>query len=132
MQKKTRIESIVIRIYHFGILTSYIYRLFPPNLTLDLLLEQLLQSDRVRRELGDTLTELLRGHGILVQFEAEQSLILDVAALGDVKARSIGCVELLGDRVGRVVELLQEVGLRWVLADDIEHLRQIQHTEMVR
>lgn len=85
-----------------------------PNLSLDLLLKQLLQSNRIRRELGDTLPELLRGHSILVQVEAEERLVLEVAALGDVEVGGIGRVELLGDRVGRVVELLQEVGLGMV------------------
>lgn len=81
------------------------------NLTLDLLLEQLLQSNRISSELGNTLPELLGSHSILVQLETEQSLILEIATLGNILTSGVGGVELLGDGGGGVVELLEEVGL---------------------
>jgi hypothetical protein len=81
------------------------------HLSLDLLLEDVLEGDGVSRELGDTLTQLLNGHGLLVEVEAEQSLILEVAALGNVEAGGGGSIELLGDGRGGVVELLEETGL---------------------
>jgi hypothetical protein len=82
-----------------------------PILSLDLLLQQRLQSHRVRRELGDTLAQLIDSHGVFVELEAEERLVVEVAALGDVHSRSARRVELLGHGVGRVVQLLQEVGL---------------------
>jgi hypothetical protein len=81
------------------------------HLSLDLLLEDVLEGDGVSRELGDTLTQLLDGHGLLVEVEAEQSLILEVAALGDVEAGGGGSIELLGDGLGGVVQLLEKTGL---------------------
>lgn len=80
-------------------------------LSLDLLLQQLLQGDGVSRELGDTLTQLLDRHLVLVEVEAEERLVVQVAALGDVQVGSTSRVKLLGDRVLGVVQLLQEVGL---------------------
>lgn len=82
-----------------------------PNLCLDLLLQDVLEGDGVSGELGDTLTELLDGHGLLVEVEAEESLVVDVGLLGDVEAGGVGGVELLGDGGGGVVEVLEEVGL---------------------
>lgn len=82
-----------------------------PNLCLDLLLQDVLEGDGVSGELGDTLTQLLDGHGLLVEFEAEESLVVDVGLLGDVEAGGVGGVELLGDGSGGVEEVLEEVGL---------------------
>lgn len=82
------------------------------HLSLDLRLQDVLEGDSVSRELGDTLPKLLRGHGLLVELETEQRLVVDVAALGDVLAGGVGGVQLLGDSGGRVVQLLKEVGLR--------------------
>lgn len=82
-----------------------------PNLCLDLLLQDVLEGDGVSGELGDTLTQLLDGHGLLVEVEAEESLVVDVGLLGDVEAGGVGGVELLGDGSGGVEEVLEEVGL---------------------
>jgi hypothetical protein len=80
-------------------------------LCLDLLLEDLLQGHGIRRELGDTLAQLLHSHSLLVEVEAEQSLVVNVALLRDVKAGGTGGIKLLGDSGGRVVEVLEQVGL---------------------
>lgn len=102
-------------------------------LGLDLLLEDVLQGHGISRKLGDTLTELLDGHGLLVEFEAEQSLVVDVGLLGDVKAGSAGGVELLGDSGGRVVEILEEVGLHAFVSTIISHSQWCSKlTEMVK
>lgn len=84
------------------------------SLRLNLLLQDILQGHGVGRELGDTLTELLDGHGLLVELEAEQSLILEVAALGDVEAAGSRGVKLLGDGVLGVVQILEQTGLEYM------------------
>lgn len=117
---------IIIRIYpneffrssilHMGIIKEKVITKMhtsdqSPNLCLDLLLQDVLEGDGVSGELGDTLTELLNCHGLLVEVEAEESLVVDVGLLGDVEAGGVGGVELLGDGSGGVVEVLEEVGL---------------------
>lgn len=100
---------------------------------LNLLLENVLEGNGVSRELGDTLAELLDGHLLLVEVEAEGGLVVDVGLLLDVEAGSVGSIELLGDGLLGVVEILKKVGLRSV---SIRFFRQFsvsgEHTEMVR
>jgi hypothetical protein len=50
------------------------------------------------------------GHGVLVEVEAEEGLVLEVALLLDVELGDVLGLELLGDRVGAVEHLLEEVG----------------------
>lgn len=83
-------------------------------LRLDLLLQQLLQGDGVRRELGDALAQLLHRHLVLVEVEAEERLVVQVAALGDVQRRRARRVQLLGHRRRRVVQFLQQARLHGV------------------
>jgi hypothetical protein len=45
---------------------------------LELLLEDLLKGDGVSSELADTLAELVDGHGVLVEVEAEETLVVEV------------------------------------------------------
>ena len=82
-----------------------------PDLRGELLLDDLLKGDGISGELADTLTQLLDGHLLLVEVEAEERLVADVRLLLDVERRGGGSVELLGDGVVRVDELLQQVGL---------------------
>lgn len=82
-----------------------------PNLRGELLLDDVLKGDSIGGELADTLTQLLDGHLLLVEVEAEERLVADVRLLLDVERRGGGGVELLGDGVVRVDELLQQVGL---------------------
>lgn len=79
------------------------------NLSLDLLLQQVLQRHRIRRKLRDTLAQLLRRHGILVQQEPEQRLVVEVRHLGDVQLGRVLAGQLLGHRRRRVVHFLQQV-----------------------
>ena len=79
-------------------------------LSLDLLLKNVLQSHGISRKLGDTLTQLLGGHGVLVQVEPEQRLVDEVRLAGDVQVRHILAGQLLGHAGGRVVQVLQQVG----------------------
>lgn len=81
-----------------------------PNLSLDLLGKKLLEGNGISSELGDTLTELLNTHSLLVEVETELSLVVEVLALLDLKAGGTSGVELLGHGLGGVVEVLQEVG----------------------
>lgn len=80
------------------------------HLCVDLLLENVLQGDSVCGELADALGELVHGHGVLVEVEAEVTLVRQVALLLNVQRCSRLRLQLLGDCVGAVVELLQEVG----------------------
>jgi hypothetical protein len=81
------------------------------TLSLDLLAEDVLEGDGVSSEFRDTLAELLDGHLVLVEVEAELGLVVDVRLLLEVQLASVLCDELLGDLVLRVVELLEQVGL---------------------
>ena len=45
---------------------------------LELLLEDILEGDGVSSELADTLAELVNGHGVLVEVEAEEGLVVEV------------------------------------------------------
>jgi hypothetical protein len=76
-----------------------------------LLLEDALERLGIGGELADTLAELVDGHGVLVEVEAEEGLVGDVALLLDVEGRSLSGVELLGDGLGGVEEVLEQVGL---------------------
>ena len=78
---------------------------------LELLLEDVLEGDSVSSELADTLAELVNGHGVLVEVEAEESLVVEVLLLLNVELGGSGSVELLGNCVLAVVQLLEEVGL---------------------
>jgi hypothetical protein len=89
----------------------------PCNLCrLDLLTEDILESNSVSGKLGDTLAELLNGHLVLVEVEAELGLVVDVALLLNVQLAGVLGNELLGNLVLRVVELLEQVGLAFVSA----------------
>jgi hypothetical protein len=77
------------------------------NLSLDLLAEDVLESNGISGEFRDTLTELLNGHLVLVEEKAELSLVVDVALLLDVEVVGVFSVKLLGNGVLRVVELLK-------------------------
>lgn len=77
----------------------------------ELLLEDALEGDGVGSELADTLTELLDGHLVLVEVEAEVGLVVNVRLLLDVEAGGLGAVELLGDRLSGAEEVLEQVGL---------------------
>jgi hypothetical protein len=82
------------------------------TLCLNLLAQNVLEGDGISREFGDALAELLDGHLVLVEEKAEFGLVVDVGLLLDVEVGGIGGIELLGDVVLRVVELLEQVGLR--------------------
>ena len=78
---------------------------------LDLLLENSFESDRIGCELRDTFPELEHGHFLLVEVESECRLIVKVRLLRNVQALRIFSLQLLGDLLGRVVEVLEVVGL---------------------
>ena len=92
-------------------LTDISHNLSRPLRGLDLLLEDVLHGDSVSRKLGDTLAEFVHGHWLLVEVEAEEGLVVDVATLGNIELGRALRVELLGDGSGGVVELLKESGL---------------------
>lgn len=77
---------------------------------LDLLAEDILEGDGVGSELADTLGELVDGHGVLVEVEAEEGLVLEVALLLNLELGDVLGLELLGNGVGAVVELLKKSG----------------------
>jgi hypothetical protein len=77
-----------------------------------LLLDDVFEGDSIGGELADTLAELLDGHLVLVEVEAEGSLVVDVGLLLDVEGRSGGGIELLGNSLVGVEEILKQVGLK--------------------
>ena len=81
------------------------------HLCLNLGLEGILEGDGIGGELADTLAELVNGHWVLVEVEAEVGLVVDVGLLLEVEGRGGGGVKLLGDGIGGVLEVLKEVGL---------------------
>lgn len=82
-----------------------------PLSLLKLLLKDLLKSLGISSELANALAELVDGHGLLVEFETEQRLVVEVLLLLDVESSGVLGVELLGDRVLAVVKVLEKVGL---------------------
>ena len=76
-----------------------------------LVIKHLLGDDLLDDLLLDLLAELLGSHLVLVEVEAEGSLVVDVALLLDVKRVGLGSIELLGNGLCGVVQLLEEVGL---------------------
>lgn len=99
----------------------------------ELLLEDTLEGDSVSSELADTLSELLDGHLVLVEVEAEGSLALDVRLLLDVQGRGLRSIELLGDGLGRVEEVLKQVGLHMLASISIFTRKSCRGlTEIVR
>jgi hypothetical protein len=66
---------------------------------LDLLAQDILEGDCVSGEFRDTLAELLDGHLVLVEEEAELGLVVDVALLLNVELAGVLGDELLGDFV---------------------------------
>ncbi len=81
------------------------------HLSRELLFESLLESLGVSSELADTLAELLDGHLLLVEGEAEGRLVVDVGLALNVLGRGGSGIELLGDGVGAVEEFLQQIRL---------------------
>jgi hypothetical protein len=81
------------------------------HLCLNLLAEDVLERHRVGGELGNALAQLLDGHLVLVEEEAELGLVVNVRLLLKVERAGLGRIQLLGDIVLRVVELLEQVGL---------------------
>ena len=108
-QRKSRAHQLSSKFYFFHI--NFSRSVF---LSLDLGLEEVLQGHSVGGELGDTLAELLDGHGLFVEVESEESLVLEVSTLRDVEGSSSGGVEFLGNGGGGVQEILQKVGLQKV------------------
>lgn len=80
------------------------------NLSGQLLLQDGLESLGIGSELADTLAQLLNGHLVLVEVEAEGGLVGDVGLLLNVQRAGVRSVQLLGDGLGRVQQVLQQVG----------------------
>lgn len=97
--------------YHYSPQSLYYHPLFEITPLLKLRPDDVLQGDSVGGELADALAQLLDGHLVLVEVKAEGRLVVDVRLLLNVKSRSGRSVELLGNRLCRVVELLKEGGL---------------------
>lgn len=78
-------------------------------LSLELLDQHLLQTSAVLGETSDTLVELVKRHNIFEKGPSELGLVVEVGSLGDGLA-SGRSVELLGEVVLRLVELIEELG----------------------
>lgn len=77
---------------------------------LDLLPEDALQSNCISSKLANAFSELLNSHLFLVEIEAESRLVVDVGPLGDVQVGGSRGIEFLLNLVGRVVQVLKQVG----------------------
>jgi hypothetical protein len=73
----------------------------------ELALEGGLKRLGIGSKLADTLAQLLDSHLVLVEVEAEESLVVDVRLLLEVQRSGLGGVELLGDGLGGVDKLLE-------------------------
>lgn len=101
------------------------------HLSRDLLLESLLESLGIGSKLADTLAEFLDSHLLLVEGEAETGLVVDEALALNVLGLGGSGIELLGDGVGAVEELLKQTGLLCVSKCYTATVRMVR-TEMVR
>lgn len=79
----------------------------------DLLLQNAFKSYGISGEFRDTFSQLLDSHGLLIEVEAEFSLIVNVRLLGDIKISRVFGDQLLWNLVLRVVELFEIVGLNF-------------------
>lgn len=61
-------------------------------------------------ETSDTLVELVESHVVLEQGPSELGLVIEVRDLFNLFTVGLGSVELLGDGLGRVLELFEELG----------------------
>lgn len=98
----------------------------------DLLPDDVLQGNGISGELADTLAQLLDSHPVLVEVEAEERLVLDVRLLLDVEGGSLARVKLLGDGLGGVEELVQQLGLYTPALADIQSWRAVRKVDLPR
>jgi hypothetical protein len=85
------------------------------HLFLELLLEDSLECDGIGSKLGDTFSQLLNTHDILVEVETEISFVVDICLLLNVQGSSIFSIQLLWDCICGVKELLKQIGLETML-----------------
>ena len=100
-----------ISFYVFVLNASFLISHHTKHLSLDLLLDDVLEGNGVSSELADAFPELLNGHLVLVEVEAESGLVVDVGLLLEVKRAGGAGVKLLRDSILRVEQLLKEIGL---------------------
>lgn len=74
---------------------------------LNLLAENVFQSDGISSEFRNPFPEFLNSHCFFVEVESEKCLILNVRLLWDVESRGIFGVQLQRNFVLRVVEFLE-------------------------
>lgn len=79
---------------------------------LDLLAENVLQSDGISSEFRDAFPEFLNSHCFFVKIESEQRFVLNVRLLWDVESCGIFGVQLLRDFVLRIEKILKQVRLK--------------------
>ena len=74
--------------------------------------EDALERDGIGGKPGDTLAQLLNSHGLLVEVEAEESLVINVRFLLDIQRSGVLSIKLLRDIGGRIVKFFEKFGLR--------------------
>lgn len=79
-------------------------------LPLNFLPQDILERRGIGRELGDALAQLLDGHLLFVEVEAEEGLLVNIGFLLDLLAGCGLSREFLGNRLLRVEEVLEQVG----------------------
>ena len=79
---------------------------------LNLLPENALEGVCVGRKLADTLAKLVHRHGLLVEIETEETLVVQVVLLLDIEAAGVRSVKLLGHRILAVIKVLEQIWLK--------------------
>lgn len=98
--------------------------------SLNLLLQDILQSHGISSELADTFSQLLHRHCVLVEVKSEGRLVVDVGLSLNVLGFGARCIKLLWNSFAGVHQLFKEVWLRWVSI--CFHMELISRTEIVK
>lgn len=78
---------------------------------LNLLLEDILERNRVSCEFRNSLSEFLNRHGLLIEVEAEERFVFKVSFLLNVECGCAFRVELLLNFIVGVVKIFEEIRL---------------------
>lgn len=104
---------------HISVLPKESHKYEPRNsslLALNLLSQNVLQSDGISSEFRDAFPEFLNSHCFFVEIEPEQRLVLNVRLLWDVESCGIFGVQLLRDFVLRIEKLLKQIRLKVIVS----------------
>ena len=98
----------------------------------DLLLQDPLECHGISSELRDTFPQLLHGHDLLVEIEAEIGLVVEIGFLGNVECLCVRSDQLLGNLFLRVIEVFKVIGLIFNCQQSSHPINYEGHTEIVK